>query len=70
MANDYVAFRFRLARHGLRAFVASLKSAAEILLVIGANVLAKPVRPVRFSHHARRPAAPVPGAAAAVRTRC
>jgi hypothetical protein len=39
LANDYVAFRFRLARHGLRAFAASLKSAAEILLVIGANVL-------------------------------
>jgi len=39
LANDYVTFRFRLARHGLHAFVASLKSTAEITLVLGANVL-------------------------------
>ncbi|HEY0065502.1 MAG TPA: hypothetical protein VGC21_25525 [Telluria sp.] len=39
MANDYVRFRIHLARHGLQAFVASLKSAAEIVLLIGANVL-------------------------------
>ena len=39
MAHAYVKFRFHLARHGLRQFLASLKSSGEILLLVGANVL-------------------------------
>ncbi len=36
--NGYVTFRYHLARHALRQFAASLKSSAEILLLVGANV--------------------------------
>ncbi|MES2317942.1 MAG: hypothetical protein V4631_10650 [Pseudomonadota bacterium] len=39
MAHAYVTFRFHLARHALRQFAASLKSSAEILLLVGANVV-------------------------------
>ena len=39
MAHAYVKFRFHLARHGLRQFIASLKSSGEILLLVGANVV-------------------------------
>ena len=39
MGHAYVTFRFHLARHGLRQFFASLKSSAEILLLVGANVV-------------------------------
>ena len=39
MANAYVTFRFHLARHALRQFAASLKSSAEILILVGANVV-------------------------------
>lgn len=36
--HGYVTFRYHLARHALRQFAASLKSSAEILLLVGANV--------------------------------
>ncbi|MES2019182.1 MAG: hypothetical protein V4484_22025 [Pseudomonadota bacterium] len=39
MVHAYVQFRFHLARHGLRQFFASLQSSAEILLLVGANVV-------------------------------
>jgi len=39
LAHAYLRFRLRLARQGLRAFVASLSAGAEILLLVGANVL-------------------------------
>ena len=39
MAHAYVTFRFRLARHGLRQFAASLRSSAEILVLVGTQVL-------------------------------
>ena len=37
MANSYVAFRIRLARHGLRQFFASLKNSAAILLLVAGH---------------------------------
>ncbi|MEJ7805064.1 MAG: hypothetical protein WKG03_03965 [Telluria sp.] len=37
MVNSYVTFRLRLARHGLRQFVASLKNAAAILLLVAGH---------------------------------
>ena len=37
LAHSYVAFRLRLARHGLRQFVASLKNSAAILLLVAGN---------------------------------
>lgn len=39
MAHAYVTFRFRLARHALRQFAASLRSSAEILVLVGTQVL-------------------------------
>jgi hypothetical protein len=39
LVHAYVTFRFHLACHGLRQFAASLKSSAEILLLLGANVV-------------------------------
>ena len=39
MAHAYVTFRLRLARHALRQFAASLKSSAEILLLVGSHVI-------------------------------
>jgi hypothetical protein len=38
-STAYVAFRLHLARHGLRQFVASLRSSAEIVVLIGGNVV-------------------------------
>ena len=37
MANSYVTFRIRLARHGLRQFFASLKNSATILLLVAGH---------------------------------
>jgi hypothetical protein len=37
--HGYVSFRYHLARHALRQFAASLKSSAEILVLVGANVV-------------------------------
>ena len=39
MGHAYVTFRTRLALHALRQFAASLKSSAEILLLVGTHVL-------------------------------
>jgi len=39
LGHVYVTFRYRLARHALRQFVASLKSSAEILLLVGSHVV-------------------------------
>ena len=39
MAHPYVAFRIRLAQHALKQFAASLKSSAEIVLLVFAQVL-------------------------------
>jgi hypothetical protein len=39
LGHVYVTFRYRLARHALREFVASLKSSAEILLLVGSHVV-------------------------------
>ena len=39
MANAYVSFRIRLARHGLRQFFASLKNSAAIFLLIAGNAI-------------------------------
>ncbi|MFL6659396.1 MAG: hypothetical protein ACJ8GW_15055 [Massilia sp.] len=38
-STAYVAFRLSLARHGLRQFAASLRSSAEIVVLIGGNVV-------------------------------
>ena len=38
MGHAYVTFRIRLARHALREFAASLKSSAEILVLVGTHV--------------------------------
>ena len=39
MANAYVTFRIRLARHGLREFFASLKNSAAMLLLVAGNAV-------------------------------
>lgn len=39
MAHAYVTFRYRLALHALRQFAASLKSSAEILLLLSTHAL-------------------------------
>ena len=39
MAHAYVTFRFRLARHALRQFAASLRSSVEILVLVGTHVI-------------------------------
>ena len=39
MAHAYVTFRYRLALNALREFAASLKSSAEILILVGTHVL-------------------------------
>ena len=38
MAHAYITFRYRLALNALRQFAASLKSSAEILILVGGNV--------------------------------
>lgn len=39
MGHAYVKFRFHLARHGLRQFIASLKNSGEIVLLLGGNIV-------------------------------